>query len=104
MPDTDRAAVHTPGPWELSGTTIRGTRNDLGRLGVVADTAVHHSNQTDMKPEHEANARLVADAPSILAALRELHDFAEPSQHFRDMQRSRKAFETASKLLKKHGG
>lgn len=57
---------HTPGPWQRQGTTIRGTRNDLGRQGVIADTALHHSSNVDMQPEHVANARAIAALPEFI--------------------------------------
>ena len=56
------------------------------------------------KPVCKADAAFMADAPAILEALRELHDFAEPSQHHRIRDRSKAAFASAVKLLEKHGG
>lgn len=42
-----------------------------------------------------------ANAAELAAALRELHDFAEPCSHYRHAKRSRKAFEAAAELLRK---
>lgn len=62
---------HTPGPWTIRhGTNIFGVRRDVGHEGSIATTATHGSNQVDCGPESEANARVIAAAPSLLAACR----------------------------------
>lgn len=42
-----------------------------------------------------------AEVQELVATLRELHDFAEPSTHYRHADRSRQAFEATAKVLKK---
>jgi type VI protein secretion system component VasF len=54
---------HTPGPWTLI--------DDYGRFDV--DSARHNvCSVSNHDPRHEANARLIAAAPELLAALKEL--------------------------------
>lgn len=64
---------HTPGPWR--------TDNNIGRkseLGVVADAApcviATMCNAKAWPVEAKANARLIAAAPDLLAALEKLID------------------------------
>ncbi|MFN3858152.1 MAG: hypothetical protein ACK4RV_10400 [Caulobacter sp.] len=63
-------AAHTPGPWEVAGNCVR-TRYRMGDPDnngtMVADVGV-------FPPEREANARLIAAAPELLAALRQTTD------------------------------
>jgi hypothetical protein len=75
------AAGHTPGPWKVS--TIDDTifdpillvvAGDYGsdmdwRVSVVADVRTGWNG-------HEANARLIAAAPDMLAALKEVAEWA----------------------------
>jgi len=61
---------HTPGPWIIKwGTNVLGHRTDLDGLATVAVCSSASSNRVDCTPENEANARLVAAAPKLLAAL-----------------------------------
>jgi hypothetical protein len=60
-------AKHTPGPWEARTFLVRG--------GVrMSDTICHVGSSTSLPPnrshETEANARLIAAAPDMLAALK----------------------------------
>jgi hypothetical protein len=62
--------MHTPGPWEVRwGCNVFAKRADTGSEGVVAACGGHSSNKVACRPENEANARLVATAPDLLAAL-----------------------------------
>jgi hypothetical protein len=54
---------HTPGPWRLSGCLIRGQGRILART---------HNHITQPVAEGEANARLIAAAPELLGALKQL--------------------------------
>ena len=58
------AANHTPGPW-------RHVRNAKGELFILA-----FGGQTEL-PETEANARLIAAAPDLLAALQTVIESAD---------------------------
>ena len=53
--------------------------------------------------EQEANARLIASAPELAEALRELHDFAVTDPHYLHGDRSLNAFVRAAELLKRVG-
>lgn len=53
---------HTPGPWENSATYVVGT------MGLIADCYMPYRPTQ----ENEANAKLIAAAPELLAALKEL--------------------------------
>jgi hypothetical protein len=70
---------HTPGPWNTNGAskasnfgdwTARVRANDHGPVTVAKVLAGNGSNDT--KEIAEANARLIAAAPELLAALESL--------------------------------
>jgi hypothetical protein len=73
----DREVVrHTPGPWEISGPM--GTEHLGGRepwFWVFAERTLHLQvkacSDGFVRGENEANARLIAAAPELLAALHE---------------------------------
>ena len=56
---------HTEGPWHREGLAIVG----VFRTGIVASTPAIHDGGVF---EREANARLIAAAPELLEALREI--------------------------------
>lgn len=60
--------MHTPGPWRLDNRA--GGRVVAG----IDDTVANTRCQSDLQHQHEANARLIAAAPEILAALEQLID------------------------------
>jgi len=70
-PSQEPAAQHTPGPWSISPTS-----NPSSEFGIVAidGTIVSRLDywHDEAEAESEANARLIAAAPELLAALREL--------------------------------
>jgi hypothetical protein len=70
------SAAHTPGPWELSptGNWIVGADSVIG--DIVCDAPPTHFRKSCAN--WPANARLIAAAPDLLAALR---PFAEASEH-----------------------
>jgi hypothetical protein len=53
---------HTPGPWSVDGEGIKAIVRDANMMIV----AIRHRMPGDA---HEANARLIAAAPDLLAAL-----------------------------------
>jgi len=59
---------HTPAPWKIHKNIGK-----KGELGIVADAApciiAVMGNQREWPEEAEANARLIAAAPELLAAL-----------------------------------
>lgn len=63
---------HTPGPWLVNRRGIMAMNPDTGRFGVL----VSQPNWRGIEPDdiwqdtpREANARLIAAAPDLLAAL-----------------------------------
>ena len=64
---------HTPGPWTVNGNIGR-----KSELGIMADAApciiATMGNQKEWPAEAEANARLIAAAPDLLAALQEARE------------------------------
>ena len=57
---------HTPGPWKVTGLYVR--EQDGGLVASIND--LWHDQKTP-KAEKNANARLMAAAPDLLAALEE---------------------------------
>jgi len=66
-------AAHTPGPWEQDGRPIEGLRRKDGRkvtVCMMVDLSTEWGDIIDLvTPEDKANARLIAAAPDMLAAL-----------------------------------
>jgi hypothetical protein len=88
MTATEKKATHTPGPWRVEKDTTLvwgncliaedGTPEYLGY--PVAEACRPSTWQTSGKPDHveqDSNARLIAAAPDLLEALRELVEIAE---------------------------
>ena len=62
--------MHTPGPWINDGTTISARPDPENSLTYVAPVC---TMDQDWTPEiMAANARLIASAPDLLAALRKV--------------------------------
>lgn len=81
-----------------------GRRWDVVRSLTCGHLRAAHNYQTDPTVEwSDADIALVNAAPELAEALRELHDFAETSQHHRYRERSRLAFERAGEILKRVG-
>ena len=59
--------THTPGPWNVTGLYVR--ERDGGLIASILD--LWHGQRTP-KAKKNANARLIAAAPELLAALEEL--------------------------------
>lgn len=67
---------HTPGPWKIRTAAISGDRNSISITSNPASRNVifhqwDHGN-TPLQAEDYANARLIAAAPELLAALKEM--------------------------------
>lgn len=71
-------AQHTPGPWVIDGNRIR---TDYIRFeGAVRGVCVAQVDKAGVgTPQAEANARLMAAAPELLAALKDI--LACPNWH-----------------------
>ena len=70
---TDEKAQHTPGPWKLDGTANTGDLDIVAPTGRIAMLDCEFSEETE--DVLTANARLIAAAPQLLAALIELSDY-----------------------------
>lgn len=73
------APSHTPGPWLVAGPGD-GFQSDELCIDARGDDSLHVAmvwpmGDGDTTAEQEANARLIAAAPDLLASLRELHDW-----------------------------
>lgn len=72
MPTTTKTVAHTPGPWAADKEDELGFQADV----LVADNrrkriaACGHDGRWMADGEAEANARLIAAAPDLLAALK----------------------------------
>lgn len=61
---------HTPGPWQVVASTDRRSRGYIRRVGSVpGEMAVARVMQGRCFGEQDANARIIAAAPDMLAAL-----------------------------------
>lgn len=85
------AGQHTPGPWTYEGDHTHRQYNIrmLGHLIGVKDEAKHICTVNNLPPHvlanrdpstAEANARLIAAAPDLLAALIELQQMVEAGE------------------------
>jgi len=71
---TVKKPAHTPGPWHQCGEGIRDNTDKFpGLIGQATD--LWWSVKTPMR-ERKANARLMAAAPCLLAALVQWQEFA----------------------------
>ena len=86
------AGQHTPGPWTYEGDHTHRQYNIrmLGHLIGVRDEAKHICTVNNLPPHvlanrdpvtAEANARLIAAAPDLLAALIELQQMVEAGEN-----------------------
>ena len=116
---------HTPGPWGVSGRTVRACRTDATarewlRSAPVACAYSEDDNDGEWPTDHDddvlefptnevayANARLIAAAPDLLAALRELvtlWDSPEPFTGADALQAIGEATERARAAIRKAEG
>lgn len=96
---------HTPGPWKVSRRFD--VYQDTQTPGVggtfVASTKGHSPLPESVNQVCEADAVLIAAAPELADALRELHDFAIVDTHHPYAKRSAEAFRKAGELLRRIG-
>ena len=92
------APAHTPGPWNYDNAC-----NPDFRLFVYSES---DSDRDDTSvcgitdgPKAEANARLIAAAPELLASLKELVDSLNELGRFTEDKRVNAAFDTAYSLI-----
>ena len=71
---TVKKPAHTPGPWHLCG---EGIRDNSGKFqGLIGSATQLWANVVTPISEVRANARLMAAAPCLLAALLQWQEFA----------------------------
>ena len=70
---------HTPGPWELYDELHRDEQYVIGirgtSIGTYVIASVDYGYSEPFESQQQANARLIAAAPDLLAALKELGDW-----------------------------
>ena len=77
--------THTPGPWHLSDETNPLITNDSGSVDVAQVFMYSEGTVGSLRPNAYADARLLAAAPELLDAMREmLHQFADHEQYDED--------------------
>lgn len=86
---------HTPGPWKVKGLTIWANREDGSSIGVVANASTGDDDKADRH-----NARLIAAAPEMLDALKDLlkcqaSDGTKCAPNDEDLEQARAAIEHA---------
>ncbi len=64
---------HTPGPWIVSGESIVSDEMEICIANIERD-----GGYEALAPERDANARLIAAAPDLLAACKLAKKFLEP--------------------------
>jgi hypothetical protein len=62
--------AHTPGPWRMNGTLITSQADLATAVASVYRPGIGHAAKTDT--EYAANVRLIASAPELLAALKDM--------------------------------
>jgi len=76
-------ATHTPGPWHIDGTA---TGKDLDVYNWEGRIAMIDTHTAELPEVMEANARLIAAAPNLLAALETLLEGACEALSFLDRE------------------
>jgi len=80
-------SAHTPGPWfahdthEAKACRYISTRSDRDNCGDVAVLYRSHPADSVANERDEANARLIAAAPEMYEAMKEIRDAMEDSGH-----------------------
>ena len=107
---------HTPGPWTLDTISgwrdgsdrdlngdiyIRGEGDGLPFGQVFADTEEREALDPEIIPERIANARLIAAAPELLAALEEMTELIQWSESGGEEER---AYDAARAAIAKAEG
>jgi hypothetical protein len=70
--NTDTNTQHTPGPW-VAGTSYSGNNIVCAGTALICEARkTRRKAYPSNTSEHNANARLIASAPDLLAALQEV--------------------------------
>lgn len=91
----------TPGPWRVDANLGLGAYSVYSGDTHVCRTFTTSNLATITRETRDANAALIADAPALLEALRNLHDFSDVMLKYET--ESKAAFTEAVRLLEKHG-
>lgn len=90
----------TPGPWRVHDEfVLAGGEGRGGRVIAMNQDRVHY----ECEPETDANSILLASAPELADALRELHDFATGKNFWPFWPAESLPVERAAELLKRVG-
>jgi hypothetical protein len=94
---------HTPGPWKVSRRFDVYQDTQMPGVGgtFIASTKGNSPLPESINQVCEADAKLIASAPELADALRELHDWAALDSGY--YERSAAAFEMAAELLRRIG-
>ncbi len=66
---------HTPGPWHVGvGGNLHANRVWTADMFPITNLCSLGPSPADIDPEAQANGRLIAAAPDLLDALKELHN------------------------------
>jgi hypothetical protein len=102
------SAKHTPGPWVNYGLVTPGPKEEVGywcpgpgAWRCVANCSHEATGNGGALGELEANARLIAAAPELLAALQGLIDQRDRPHGFADLPWYEPAFEAARAAIAK---
>ena len=70
---------HTPGPWTTVGRAIGGAKVGIARdeHNPLPFASVHGSGSDDGDKVADANARLIASGPDLLAALQDIIEYSK---------------------------
>ena len=70
----EREAKHTAGPWICDGYYTSGSFSEIRMNGIRIARMLPASGNSPSQEEQEANARLIAAAPALLAACEYCHN------------------------------
>jgi hypothetical protein len=91
--ETAETVLHTPGPWRLAVLKGDEYSSVVARINERENYTIARPGHP-VKAVHEANARLIAAAPELLTAVRELLnrlDELDPQKHNSDLRQFARA-------------
>jgi len=100
-------AKHTSGPWNVHGTNETGTliaSDAAEHENITASIAVAQPRGEEWTKEEEANARLIAAAPELLAALESVCNWADMFRDSLAYESGRSQIDAARAAIQKATG
>ena len=91
----------TPGPWGFQESEVY---KNTWRITADGQRLASLDSDDGDPAQTQANAELMADAPRLLEALRNLLTYSEPLLGWQHIDEAEQAFTEAHELLEKHGG